>query len=117
MSTAPGTVSKGGGAGQQVQDSRYDALLAHRRRRAAAARMSGGDPLTYAEVADCISRDQDDDERPSQKMTHAGLEAAEHLLHHGLVPLVHVPTLRALYRRGGDTRRQALWLARMRGVA
>ena len=70
-----------------------------RRRRAASWRL----PLLdcgHADPLDCRHTERP----PSEKMFDAGREAAEHLLGHGLTPLLSVETRRALWRRGGDDR-------------
>jgi hypothetical protein len=74
------------------------------------------DPLSFAEVADCRPRDHRVVEcAPSAKMVDAGVTAAGHLLDAGLTPIVALPTLRALWRRGD--RALAMQLAKLRGAA
>ena len=48
-------------------------------------------------------------------MIDGGRAAAEHLLDIGLVPMLELDTLRALYKRGGDDRQLARHLYTLAG--
>jgi hypothetical protein len=97
--------------------SRGDQFLAQlKRRREAAQRLPGGDPLSPAERAlDRVPRYP----RPAYALTpkrlDGAVDAVTHLMALGLTPLMDTATLRALWRRGD--RELAERLARFRGAA
>jgi hypothetical protein len=98
----------------------YDTAAGHRRRREAALRLppleSGRrDPLSFAEIADCVQRDHRDEQPPTDHELDGAKAAAEHLLAAGYAPLLRLDVIRALWRR--RDRELAHELARIAGAA